>query len=477
MPPRPRCSAIADRLILALCLAAWGSACAPEATAPESTLTAFVGATLVDGTGGPSRPDAVVLVEGERIVAVGSRGAVDVPGDATVVDVSGRWLVPGLIDAHVHFFESGRIYTKPGQIDLTHLVPYPDEVAWMKQRVPATLRAYLCAGVTTAVSVGGPRFEYEVRSAAQSIAAAPNVVVGHGPLTLVPAEVLFPPFDGDVSVRSVTDTESARTTVREAVAWGADLIKTGVLGGPFAAYEADYAAVHDAVVEAARVEGLRVTAHVTELEAARTLIEAGVDSLQHLPLDALVDEAFLRLAAERGVIVVPTLAVGPRNFVQPYDRSYDLLPIEEICGDPQVIASWYEVDDLPPLGGGFAELFAAGDGVPQQNIRRLHEAGIPLAAGSDAGNFGLLHGASLHYELDRMQAAGIPAADLLVAATLHAARVGGVGAEVGSVEVEKRADLLILDADPLEDVSALQAIHRVVKSGRVFERDELLPTR
>ena len=102
-----------------------------------------------------------------------------------------------------------------------------------------------------------------------------------------------------------------------------------------------------AVVAESAVHGFKVTTHVTELEPARVLVELGVDSLQHLPLDAPLDAAFLELAKSSGIVVVPTLAVWRRNFVDLYDQGYELLEVERRCGDPQVIASWYEVDELP----------------------------------------------------------------------------------------------------------------------------------
>ena len=443
--------------------------------AGNSSVTALIGATLIDGTGAAPLDDAVVIIDRTEIAAAGARGKVPIPEGANSVDVGGKWLVPGLVDAHVHFMESGRIYTKPGQIDLTHLVPYDEEVAWMQQRVQVTLRAYLCAGVTGAVSVGGPRFEYEVREQAQALPDAPDVYVAHGPVTLVPADILFPPFDGDTSVRSVTDPASAAATIRQGAQWNADLVKTGYLGGPFAGYEKEYAAVHEAIVAEAANHGFKVTAHVTELEPARALIELGVDSLQHLPLDAPLDAAFLELARSSGIVVVPTLAVWRRNFIDTYDRSFDLLPVEKQCGDPQVIASWHEVDDLPAPPPEVMEMYGAVQAVAAANTKLLLDAGVPLAAGSDTGNLGLLHGASLHYELKLMGKAGVPPADLIAAATLNAARVAGQAHRIGSIEPGKQADLLVLDADPLADIGNLQAIGQVVKSGAMFDRARLLP--
>ncbi|MGH8657472.1 MAG: hypothetical protein ACREV4_03025 [Gammaproteobacteria bacterium] len=100
------------------------------------SLTAYVGATLLDGTGRAPRPDTVVLVVGERIAAVGSRNEVTTPKEARAVDAKGKWILPGLIDAHVHFFQSGGLYTRPDVIDLRRIRPYTKEIAWIKQRLP-----------------------------------------------------------------------------------------------------------------------------------------------------------------------------------------------------------------------------------------------------------------------------------------------------------------------------------------------------
>ena len=440
----------------------------------HSDTVAYQGATLVDGTGAPAVRNSVLVVRDGRFAAAGAGDAVKAPPGARVVDASGKWIVPGLVDAHVHFMESGRIYTKPGSYDLTHLVPYEEEVAWMQARVPVTLRGYLCAGVTTAVSVGGPKFEYEVRSAAAKMPDAPNVFVGHGPVTLVPWQQLFPLFDGDTSVRTVSDGPSARAAIQQAADWGADLVKTGYLGGPFAEHERDHLAMHRAIVDEAARHGLPVTTHVTELEAARDLVELGVSSLQHVPLDAPLDDAFVQSVRQQGVIVVPTLAVFPRSFVEVLEGTIQLEPIEKQCGDPQVIRSWTEVEDLPSLSPEMIKMSAGFVELAKTNAAQLYAAGIPLAAGSDAGNSGLVHGASLHYELKLMAGIGMTPMDLLSAATLTAAQVAGQADEVGSIEAGKQADFLVLNADPLADIANLQDIAWVIKAGHRFAQRELV---
>lgn len=458
-----------------LCLPGCGDS--STSTPPSTSLPALVltGATLIDGLGGEPIPDAVIVIEGEHITAAGPAATTQPPEGAETIDLRHRWIVPGLIDAHAHFMESGRPYTKPAQIDLTHVVPYDREVAWMKARVPVTLQAYLCAGVTTVVSVGGPVFEYDVRARAESSASAPEVIVAHGPITLVPSEILFPPFDGDPPLRTLQAAAGAAAELQLAAARGADLIKIAVMGGPLAAFEADYAAVLAPVIAGARARNLPATAHVTQLEVARTLIDLGATSLQHLPLDAEVDAAFVSLARSKGIVVVPTLAVWPRNFVQPYTRDWEFTEIEARCGDPEVIQAWQTVETLPPVDPQVGEFFRTGMERAARNTRILYEAGVPIAAGSDAGNFAMLHGASLHYELQLLQHAGIDPLGLITAATRNAALVAGREGDLGSITPGKRADLLVLNADPTTDIVHLQRIDSVMRRGRLLAASELLP--
>jgi hypothetical protein len=120
----------------------------------RENITAFVGATLIDGTGGVPRANAVILVAGERIAAVGNRDEIAIPPEARMIDARGKWIVPGLIDAHIHFFQSGGLYAQPDILDLRKARPYADEIAWIKQRIPLTLARYVASGVT---SVADPR--------------------------------------------------------------------------------------------------------------------------------------------------------------------------------------------------------------------------------------------------------------------------------------------------------------------------------
>ncbi len=441
-------------------------------------IVAYVGATLIDGTGRAATENASVLVEGDRIVAAGS--GIDVAEEARVVDVRGRWIVPGLIDSHVHFMTSGRMYTRPAFFDLTDKVPYEKEVEWIKAHIPDTLRAFMCSGVTGVLSLGGPSFEYDTRELARTMDDAPTVFIGHGVIVHVPrfvAERMIPPWDGELTAKPYLSVEEGIAYVQEAVARGADLVKTAVDDRGSALLRAalwwwDWRELEAAIIEEAGKHGLMVTTHAHALEYARGMIELGAASLQHIPADKPVDEAFVELAGDKGVIVVPTLGLRKRTFIELFTKDIDLLPIEETCSVPGVVESWYE--PLPPIDDNSTRYREEGK-MAAANAKALFEAGVPLAVATDTGMIGLAAGSSMHLELRALNQAGIPAAYLIHAATLNSARVAGKQDRYGSVEAGKFADFLILSADPVKDIANLQAIERVVKHGREFAQSELLP--
>jgi cytosine/adenosine deaminase-related metal-dependent hydrolase len=121
--------------------------------------------------------DATILVAGNRIVAVGATSSTPVPASATIVNGRGKWIVPGLVDGHVHFFQSGNLYTRPDAADFTKWMPYAKEVARNQARLPATFKVWLASGVTSVVDIGGPFWNFEMRDTALQTRAAPRVAV------------------------------------------------------------------------------------------------------------------------------------------------------------------------------------------------------------------------------------------------------------------------------------------------------------
>ena len=434
------------------------------------SILVLMNGTVIDGTGAPPRADSVIEIRDDRIARIASVEDYEIPEGADVVDMTGKWLLPGLIDAHTHLLDSGSLYTSPDDYDLTALVPHEDERNRIRQAVPATLAAYLCAGVTTVASLGGPRWELDV--ARES--TAPRVLTAGPFLANFPVgEVTLWTLD-DPGLVELESPEGARFKVRELHARGVDLIKVGFGAGPGLTLE-DFEPKLRALVDEAHGLGLRVAMHAEELETAKMAVRSGVDVLAHTIVDRLVDDEFLDLASEANVVSITGLAHFDR-YRDVLDGAVELLPIESRCGDANVIASFSELGDIPE--GARPEMPAAirwgssdeARKILESNVRTMRAAGIAIAAGSNGGNVGTLQGPSYHRELYRMVDAGIPLGAIVVAATRDAARALGIDGDRGTLGAGKLADLLVLDADPLEDVANFAAIDAVFVAGARVDR-------
>jgi imidazolonepropionase-like amidohydrolase len=214
-----------------------------------------------------------------------------------------------------------------------------------------------------------------------------------------------------------------------------------------------------------------VAVHATELETAKLALRAGADILVHSVEDHRVDREFIDLAKKRNVLYISTLVVN-EGYDEVFGQAVKLTDIEKRLGDPMVIATWSRLGSIPaddiPGGVPTADLRATQQ-TQFLNLRLVDAAGIRIAAGTDAGNIGTLHGPALHREFELMAAAGIRPSTILVAATRNAAAVMGREADLGTLERGKYADLVILDADPTRDIHNARAIFKVIKGGAVVD--------
>lgn len=439
-------------------------------------MKAVVGGTVVDPVRGESLPGAVVLVEGDRIVRVDAASAVHVPADAEVVDAAGGWLLPGLVDAHIHFFQSGGLYTRPDIIDLRACCGYAgQEVPSIRARLDDTFARYLRCGVTSVVDVGGPFWNFEVRRRAAASEAAPRVAVA-GPLisTWQPEALLV----DDPPILKADTPEAVRAMVEAQAAHGPDLVKVWYIVQPGEDPRRHLPLVR-AAGEAAHARGLRLAVHATQLETARCAVEAGADILVH-SVDDPVDDAFVDLLRARGTLYTTTLMVMPR-YKRTFVQELDLCREEQAWGQAGVIGTLFDLAHLPgaPVPRKVLDRMAKdGLGVPPgalANLKRLVAEGIPVAAGTDAGNIGTPHGPAIFHELRLMASAGLTPAQVLAAATGGGARVMGRGRDLGGIAEGMLADLLVLDADPLQDVSNAARLRLVMKGGRCFAPDHIVP--
>jgi imidazolonepropionase-like amidohydrolase len=451
-------------------------ACA--AGAQPSATTAIVGGTLVNSDGSPPLPNSVIVLRGERIVAVGSAENITIEPNARRFDAAGKWITPGLIDAHVHFFQSGGLYARPDIIDLRGRVPYSAEIEMTRARITDTFARYLRAGITSVADVGGPMWNFDVRELARSTAVAPRVAAA-GPL-LSPFQPLELASD-DPPIVLAQSPHEARELVRRQAERRPDFIKIWYVPTD-ESYEL-YLPTVRAAIEESHAHGIRVAVHATELETARAAVLAGADVLVHGVEDRDADDAFVRELRQNDVIYTTTLSVY-EGYGEALTQQVKLTAADYALGDPFAAGSLFDLaaipmDELPP-----AFAVSPGERAPPptntialRNLRRVHDAGVTVALGTDAGNIGTLHASSLQRELELMREAGLTPAQALRAATQGGARALGRSSEVGAIAPGMLADLVVLDADPLLDVRNLLAVHRVVKGGQIFVPDEILPVR
>jgi imidazolonepropionase-like amidohydrolase len=452
-----------------------GSGAAGSSSAPS--LIAIVDANVVhperDGDNTIVRHSTVVIT-GSRISEIGPSASTPIPKGAQIVKGTGKWLIPGLVDGHVHFFQSANPYTRPDVIDLTKRVPYADEVARNKARLAATFKVWIASGVTTVVDVGGPLWNFQVRQAAQATDTAPYVAVA-GPLVSMVAD---PKLElDDPPIIKADSVEEGVRLVKQQLPYKPDYIKVWFIhreGTDLAAQEA----IVRAVGEAAHGAGVPLAVHATELMTARAALRAGADYLVHSVGDEPVDAEFLALIKKNNALYCPTLWVLS-GYGQALSRSWRPTAAEQRLADPQILSMLTSLEPIPKedMSPRLVQRIAETQHPPTimfQNLKTLQEAGVPIVMGTDAGNIGTVHGPSVFREMALMQQAGLTPLQVLRAATVNGARAARREPSAGKIERGAPADLVLLDADPTADIGNASRIFRVFRDGRMFDPDELI---
>lgn len=474
------------------------------AAAAETTL--ILNGTLIDPGSGKVAPNTGLLIEGDRIKSI-VEGVVNMKTTA-VIDAKGKFILPGYIDTHVHFFQSGDLFTRPDAVDLTSIRPYAEEHAWIERNLRDTFARYLRCGITSVVDIGGPMWNFRLRELAEeTLEKAPRIAVA-GPLI---SSVSRPQLElkGDPPIMKIDTPEQGVQMVQKLAKHGPDYIKIwyivpgiqpassstpqtkGAASPASGQSDVERAAIFRPIVHAVIDEShrlkLRVAVHATDLEAARASVEEGADLLVHSVTDKPVDDAFVKLLKEKGTILTPTLVVFER-YGHTFANKLELTPEEKAWGNPEVIAS-LDVTKIP--GDKRPERLKKAMENPQpvldsirktydvalRNLKTLEDAGITIATGTDAGNIGTIHGPAIFREFQLMKQAGLTPMQILKCTTANAAKTfgGDIGAKIGALQPGNYADLVILKSNPLDDIKNASDIDSVVKGGVVYQADSLLP--
>jgi imidazolonepropionase-like amidohydrolase len=404
------------------------------APAPASGAIAFVGATLIDGTGGPPVSDAVLVVSHGSIDAVGPASAVEVPPGVERIALDGRFVMPGLVNAHGHV--GGTVGLESG----------PE--TYSEANVRRQVALYARYGVTTVMSLGDDQdagFRVRDEQGSPDLDRARLYVAG----PVITAET----------------PEAARVAVDRVADLNPDFIKIRVddnLGTtPKMTPE-----VFTAVIDEAHARQLRVAAHVYYLDDAKALLRAGADYLAHSIRDRRVDGELIELMKARDVCLSPTLTREVSTFVYGARPPFFDDPFFLREADPDVVHQLESPDRQAAIRADrAAQQYKRSLEVARQNVKALSDAGVRLAFGTDSGPPGRFQGYFEHLELEELVKAGLTPTQAIVAATGDAARCLGLADRLGTLKPGLAADFLVLDRNPLDDIANSRSIESVWIAG------------
>ncbi|MDO8678049.1 MAG: amidohydrolase family protein [Acidobacteriota bacterium] len=444
---RPLTLGLLGHLILSAC-----SSPPAQDTPPSGHVTVFEGARVIVGDGSAPIENAAILVDNDKIARVGRRGAVEVPAGAARVDLTGTTVIPGLVDAHSHIGYMKHLTSGPQNYTREHILDHMYRFAYF--------------GVAASQAMGSDFGDawYGLRDEIQSGQypdAARFLTAGRG---LAPEDEVKP--DNMRHAAYVIRTEAdARTAVQELAERNVKIVKTWVddRGGSVRKLPPE---LYTAIIDEAHKRKLRVAVHATGLADAKALLRAGVDIFAHMIGD--VDDELVELFKQHPKTAVLSALGGPRRQIYaPWLNPTHPL-ITETVRPEQIkrlrdrLAS--EIPEARTRGEANWARLAAG-------IRRLNDAGVRIGAGTDGG--GQLGdqfiGWTMHTEVENLVAAGMTPAQALVAATRTSAEILDLDA-LGTIAPGKSADFVVLDANPLDDITNTRRIARVYLRGKEVDR-------
>lgn len=438
----------------------------------KSDYQVLKGAAIFDGNGNIIYNGIIVVKDG-IIEKIGDEST-PIPGNSNITNLVGKYITPGLVDAHVHFFQTGFFDSRPDAFDIRDSIDYVVLQEYLSKNPEPYFETYLRSGVTAVYDVGGFPWSLSLSKLSADNINAPYAEATGPLLTPVPSEYLSTfNTSHDTVLHTLISSEQGIRIVKKNHESGANGIKIWSLNLEDSAFMANLRSVKVSIDSL----GNKMIVHATGLNGAKEAIRLGANVLVHSVDNTIVDNEFIQLAKDRNVIYCPTLLahrgyydafkslkegfnyVDPNNAMD--ERTKGLLvastrfmkywPSEEQDFDNYLLD--YD-NDLKEIERNMAT-----------NLKLVYEAGIPIAVGTDAGNPGTFHGISIYPEMSALQEVGIPALDIITMATKNGALAMGRLDDFGTLEKGKIANLIILEKDPSENINNMSSISHVMRSG------------
>ncbi len=410
--------------------------------------------TLIDGTGRPPVAGASVLIDGDRIKQI-SRNSIDSPSKTRRIDGTGQYLIPGLMDMHIHL--RGGVEVTPEGLKTSH-----DRAKGIR-----ALHSYLYAGVTSIYDAGNDSdYILKLREDERRGDIVSPRIFATG------AIVTYPGSHGSGEFSTLVDSWPEAIPALDAhIARKPDILKLTYEERGWGARPMIPILPVDLmqrIISYYNDRGIRTTVHTSSEYRARQAIFAGIDTLAHPIIQGPVTDDFARLMGAKKIPMVSTLTIGenysrlaehPEYLDEPLYRA--TLTSKEI----EILKTEKRREYQERKWTWWMKIMTT---IAQENVRKINAAGGVLVAGTDQSS-----GPALHRELELMAAAGIPASDIIRIATLNGAIFLGKERELGSIEEGKIADMVLLAADPTADINNTKKIIQVIKGGQVINRSKL----
>lgn len=458
--------------------------------------TAFVGANVLNPSVNLPISDATILVSKGKIVKIQPKSQ-KIPANYSIVDVQDKWVIPGLIDGHIHMAQSGSAFTRPDTIDARKIMSYDSDQQWLLNNSAHILGKYIEQGITTVFDMGGPS---EYLSHYRQVTAGgifPDIYAA-GTL-LAPMEIPQLNINGNTFTQVTTAKEATALVVKQ-LPHNTKMIKM-VWTQETGLSSEQLFDLYKPAIELAHKHDRRVAIHVEDLANAKMAIRAGGDILVHGVMTDLIDKEFIDLMKKNDVTYMPTLS-SYSHYFELFKNELKFSDFEHTHGHSEIINSYKllmeNVADTDQMFQIFlkyvpmvdkpeaeiAKLSAREQSIVKQlqamfstsieeiqkaNLKMMIDAGVNVAFGTDAGNPGTLHASSMMGEIIEWQKAGISNKQILKAITFGNAVALGLDEKVGSLLTGLQANFVVLSGNPYKDIRALEAPQMTVKNGNVLD--------